>query len=85
MPTYQISEHRGHRVKAFWVVNFETPEKALRCSTCPPLKPFKHMGKWLFIDDGTGGGALIDPNDPDHCLRADPRPDEDEQEDDDAV
>jgi hypothetical protein len=37
---------------------------------------------WPFIDDQLGGGALINPRDPDHCIRADPRELSDPEEED---
>lgn len=74
MPTYIITEHHRRRIKEKWVIETDNPEDALRKSTNPPFKPLAHACWWPYIEDGLGGGALIDPADPDHCIRADPRP-----------
>ena len=73
MIPYNISEHLGRRSKDLWVVAAPDPESALRISTMPPFKPLMHAHEWPFIDDGLEGGALVDPADEDHCIRADPR------------
>jgi hypothetical protein len=74
MPVYQITEHHGRRITERWIMGMPDAETALRLSARPPFKRPVGMDKWRFIDDGLGGGALIDPNDEDHCFRADPRP-----------
>jgi hypothetical protein len=73
MIAYNISEHRGRKIKEKWFITAIDPEAALRISTAFPFKPLTHAHEWQFIDDGLGGGALIDPADEDHCIRADPR------------
>ena len=73
MIAYSISEHRGRRSRAKWFIAAPDPESALRISTMPPFKPLTHAHEWQFIDDGLEGGALVDPSDEDHCIRADPR------------
>ena len=78
MIQYAISEHVGRKVRQKWSVMAEAPEQALRLTAIPPFKHPPGAANWHFIDDGLGGGALIDPQDADHCLRADPRPDDDE-------
>jgi hypothetical protein len=79
---YQITEHLGRKIKAKLLINAPDPdpEQALRMSARPPFKMPPEAYKWRFIDDGLGGGALIDPKDEDHCLRADPRPEEEDEE-----
>ena len=70
---YLITEHHGRRIKAKLLMNADGIEDALRMSARPPFKMPPEAHHWRFIDDGLGGGALIDPRDEDHCLRADPR------------
>jgi len=70
---YLITEHRRHRVADKMVGGgVDGPEDPLRRM----IGSRPHMAGWQFIDDGLGGGALVDPNDPDHCFRADPREDQ---------
>ena len=76
MPAYLITEHHGRRIKPKSIMLSNDPSGALAAfctipSTVTSMPP--DAGRWRFIDDGLGGGALIDPRDDDHCLRADPR------------
>ena len=73
MPVYIITEHHGRKVEEVLAIHADNLEQALRLSCYPPLKMPPEARHWPFIDDGLGGGALIDPRDEDHCLRADPR------------
>lgn len=72
MSYYIITEHRGRKITDKAAVGAEDPETALRICPIKQLPP-RARKRWQFIDDGLGGGALIDPRDQDHCFRADPR------------
>ena len=80
MPVYNVTEHRGRRIKNRGIFGAESVEDALRISTMPPLITPSNISQWRYIDDGVGGGALVDPNDEDHCFRADPRREEADSE-----
>ena len=73
MPMYNVTEHRGRRVRVRSAVGAKDPRNALQIATMPPAVMPPNIKQWRFIDDGCGGGALIDPSDEDHCIRADPR------------
>ncbi len=75
MPAYLITEHRGRKIKDKAMIQAADQETALRFYATGPFLMPPEARHWRFIDDGLGGGALIDPLDKDHCLRADPRPD----------
>jgi len=79
MPAYRITEHHGRKIRAKLTINAPNQEQALRMSAGPPFKMPPEARKWAFIDDGLGGGGLIDPKDENHCLRADPRSELDEE------
>jgi hypothetical protein len=82
MPAYIVTEHRGRKIREkLFVGNAADPEEALRVCCGPPIKRPPDILQWRYIDDGMGGGALIDPADEDHCLRADPRDIDDYTED----
>ena len=69
---YLITEHRRRRIMDKMMVGgADGPEDALRRM----IGSRPHLARWGFIDDGLGGGALVDPADEDHCFRADPRED----------
>lgn len=78
MPVYIITEHHGRKIKERLLIHANDQEQALRLSARPPFKMPPEAHRWRFIDDGLGGGALIDPRDENHCLRADPRDWDDE-------
>ena len=80
MPVYQISEHFGWKVRQRMLVGAPDQEKALRAIMEPPFERMPPEARnWLFIDDTLGGGGLIDPKDPDHFFRADPREEDDDE------
>jgi hypothetical protein len=74
---YIITEHHGRKIKERMSITGESPEAALRLALSVPLKPSAAMppenNNWRYIDDGLGGGAIVDPHDENHCYRADPR------------
>ena len=70
---YLITEHRGWRVRQRLFINATDQEHALRASAGGPFRMPPEARTWPYLDDSLGGGALIDPADEDHCLRADPR------------
>ncbi len=81
MMYYKISEHFGRRIRKTTIVAAEHPNDALLFAAGRPFLVPADADGWNYIDDGLGGGALIDPNDEDHCLRADPLGKTDEGED----
>jgi len=74
---YLITEHFGDELQQKWLMIANDQEEALRLCCCPQFKTPKGAKNWRFIDDGLGGGAIIDPADETHCMRADPRSEED--------
>jgi hypothetical protein len=81
MPSFYITEHHGRKIKEKMMMSAGSPEEVLRACVGGPCKMPPDVARWRFIDDGMGGGALVDPKDEDHCLLADPRPEFDDQED----
>ena len=75
MPLFLITEHHGWKIRERLLINAADQEEALRFSAGTPFRMPPDARTWPYIDDGLGGGALIDPGDENHCLRADPRED----------
>ncbi len=73
MQGYLITEHHGPDVRDLILMMASNQKTALMLSCWPPFQVPEDAAHWHFIDDGLGGGALIDPKDEDHCFRADPR------------
>ena len=72
MMYYRVSEHFGRRIRKQLVVVAEHPNDAVLFAAGPPFLVPQGADGYNYIDDELGGGALVDPDDPEHVLRADP-------------